>query len=288
MGMRTLGALRRCRGMVGGWSVGGWAVGFALLVSVGGNGPAAFAGDAPPAAPAVEPVDAVALDAAVRQHVKDKANDAVRADVVAIGKGYASVDAKGQKLLAAALAFVAKTVQDDAVRRATIEAVGETKDKALSGVLRPFLAQPDRKVLPPLLKPALEAAGKLADDELVVPLMSIVKDSKHVEAAALAMKAFAGYGASKKARNGIVRDLIGTVAKDQPGVGKRWEKDGDSGPYETARTRTGEETQTRYQALSAALVPTLNAMTGQNCGSAEDWFALFERYKSSPGDLFAK
>ncbi|MFO0932137.1 MAG: hypothetical protein U1E39_05455 [Planctomycetota bacterium] len=248
----------------------------------------AVAGDTPPAAPAVEPTDAVALDAQVRQHVKDKATDAVRSDVVAIGKGFAAADAKGQKLLAAALTFVAKNVQDEPVRKAVIEAVGETKDKTLSGVLRPFLAQPDKKVMPPLLKPALEAAGKLADEELVAPLMAIVKDSKHMEAAALALKAFAGYGASKKARNGIVRDLIGTVAKDQPGVGKRWEKDGDSGPYETARTRTGDETQTRYQALSAALVPTLNAMTGQNCGSAEDWFALFERYKSSPGDLFAK
>lgn len=283
MRMRSIGSFRRFRG----WSRG-WAFGFALLASVGGNGPAAVAGDAPPSTPAVEPTDAVALDAQLRQHVKDKATDAVRADVVAIGKGFAAADAKGQKLLASTLTFAAKNVQDDAVRKAVIEAVGETKDKTLSGVLRPFLAQPDKKVMPPLLKPALEAAAKLADDELVVPLMTIVKDSKHMEAAALALKAFAGYGASKKARNGIVRDLIGTVSKDQPGVGKRWEKDGDSGPYETARTRTGDETQTRYQALSAALVPTLNAMTGQNCGSAEDWFALFERYKSSPGDLFAK
>lgn len=287
MGMRVNGSFRRFGGRVG-----GWVIGFALVGSAGGNGSVAAAGDTPPAAPAAPAeagaTDAVALDAQLRQHVKDKATDAIRADVVAIGKAYASVDAKGQKLLGAALTFVGKSVQEEPVRKAVIEAVGETKDKALSGVLRPFLAQPDKKVLPPLLKPALEAAGKLADEELVVPIMAVVKDSKHTEAAALAMRAFAGYGASKKARNGIVRDLIATVAKDQPGVGKRWEKDGDSGPYETARTRTGEETQTRYQALSAALVPTLNAMTGQNCGSAEDWFALFEKYKSSPGDLFAK
>lgn len=287
MGMRVNGSFRRFGGRIG-----GWVVGFALVGSAGGNGSVAVAGDTPPAAPAAPAeagdTDAVALDAQLRQHVKDKATDAIRADVVAIGKAYASVDAKGQKLLGAALTFVGKSVQEEPVRKAVLEAVGETKDKALSGVLRPFLAQPDKKVLPPLLKPALEAAGKLADEELVVPIMAIVKDSKHTEAAALAMRAFAGYGTSKKARNGIVRDLIATVAKDQPGVGKRWEKDGDSGPYETARTRTGEETQTRYQALSAALVPTLNAMTGQNCGSAEDWFALFEKYKSSPGDLFAK
>lgn len=287
MGMRVNGSFRRFGGRIG-----GWVVGFALVGSAGGNGSVAVAGDTPPAAPAAPAeagdTDAVALDAQLRQHVKDKATDAIRADVVAIGKAYASVDAKGQKLLGAALTFVGKSVQEEPVRKAVLEAVGETKDKALSGVLRPFLAQPDKKVLPPLLKPALEAAGKLADEELVVPIMAIVKDSKHTEAAAMAMRAFAGYGTSKKARNGIVRDLIATVAKDQPGVGKRWEKDGDSGPYETARTRTGEETQTRYQALSAALVPTLNAMTGQNCGSAEDWFALFEKYKSSPGDLFAK
>jgi hypothetical protein len=202
----------------------------------------AVADDPPPATPAAPAAatDAAALDAQLRQHVKDKATDAIRADVVAIGKAYASMDAKGQKLLGAALAFVGRSVQEEPVRKAVLEAVGETKDKTLSGVLRPFLAQPDKKVLPPLLKPAVEAAGKLADDELVAPLMAIVKDSKHTEAAALALRAFAGYGASKKARNGILRDLIGTVAKDQPGVGKRWEKDGDSGPYETARTRTGE------------------------------------------------
>jgi HEAT repeat protein len=287
MGMRMIAASAGLRGRFG-----GWVFAFALVGSAGGNGSAAFAGDSPPEPPAAPAEagtpDAAALDAQLRQHVKDKAFDAVRADAVAIGKAYAAVDAKGQKLLGAALSFAARSVQEEPVRKAVIEAVGETKDKALSGVLRPFLAQPDKRVLPPLLKPALEAAGKLADEELVTPLMTIVKDSKHTEAAALALRAFAGYGASKKARNGIVRDLIGTVSKDQPGVGKRWEKDGDSGPYETARTRTGEETQTRYQALSAALVPTLNAMTGQNCGSAEDWFALFERYKSSPGDLFAR
>lgn len=282
-------------GMRKGWScvrwaggVRGWSVALTLAVSVGGNGLAAFAGDVPPGAPAAVPDPAVALDAQLRQHVKEKVLDAVKADVVAIGTTYATVDAKGQKLLGAALSWVVKAVPDEPIRKAAIEAVGATKDKALSGVLRPFLVQPDKRALPPLLKPALEAAGKLADDDLVVPIMTIVKDSKHYEAAALAVRAFAGYGASKRTRNGILRDLVATVAKDQPGVGKRWEKDGDSGPYETARTKTGDEQMTRYQALTAALVPTLNAMTGQNCGSAEDWFALFEKYKSAPGDLFAK
>ncbi len=259
---------------------------------MGGNGSAVFADD-PPAGPGVpaaaEVVDpAVALDASVRQHAKAKALDAVKADVVEIGKRYAALDAAQRKLLGATLAWVARNVQEGAVRKAVLDVVGASADKSLSGVVRPFLVQPDKKAVPPLLAPAIEAAARLADDDLVVPLMALVKDSKVPDVAASALKAFAGYGGSKRLRNLILRDLVATVSKDQPGVGKRWEGGGDSGPYETGRTRTGDDQASRYQMLSAALVPTLNQMTGQNCGSAEDWFALYDKYKSTPGRLFAE
>jgi len=150
---------------------------------------------------APETVDpAVTLDATMRQHAKDKAFDAVKADVVQIGAAYATLEAPQRKLLGATLFWVARNVQDEAVRKAVLEAVGATADKSLSGVLRPFLAQPDKKAVPPLLRPALEAAAKLADDDLVVPIMAIVRDSKHPDAAATAVKAFAGYGACSPRR----------------------------------------------------------------------------------------
>lgn len=253
-----------------------------VLAAACGLARPAAAADVPPADPAT------ALDATLRQHVKEKALEAVKDDAKQVGKAWPSLDPKGRKTLGATLLWLTKAVTDDGVQKVVIDVVGETRDKALSAVLRPFLAMPDKKAAPPLLRPAIEAAGKLADEDLVVPLMGIVKDAKDYDVAATALKAFAGYGTAKKARNGILRDLINTVAKDQPGVGKRWEKDGDSGPYETARTKTGDEQLSRYQALSAALVPTLNTLTGQNCGTAEDWFGLFDRYKSAPGDLFAR
>lgn len=231
-------------------------------------------------------VDAGALDAKVREHVGAKEFDAAASAVRAVGKAYAAADEPGRKVLALSLQWAAKATPDETVRKAVIEAVGETKERSLAGVLRPFLAQPDRKVVPPLLKPAIEAAGKLADDSLVPLLLAVVKDSKNTDVAGVALAAFSGYGQNKRTRVTILREIVNSVEKDKPSSGTKW-KNTDGTPVENGSTRSSDDSAARFQALGPVLVKVFNAMTGQNCGTSADCFALWSKYKSTPGDLFA-
>ncbi len=272
------------RGMRGNWL----ALLSAALLSTGLSR-AASAGDGKPAADPATP-DAAALatatEASVREHIKTKAFAALVSDTAEILKARVGVDPKITARYDALLGTIIQGTQDQEVRRAAIKAIGETKNPVLGKFLVPHLAQPDKGAEPPLLKDAIEAMSKVVSDDGVQPLMNLVKDSKNYQVAAAALKAFSTYGDMKRLRVNIGRDIIATVSKDQPSVGLRLKNDDGSGPYATARTKTGDDTRARYEALSTAMVETLNKMTGMRCGTPDDWFALWDNHKSKPADLF--
>jgi hypothetical protein len=254
----------------------------------------AFA-DGPAAAPAAASLPEAesaaafaALDAQVKEHLKDKNNDALKADIKEIAKAYPAAFPKHQEKYGGLFALISKQVKEDDVQRAIIKAVGETKNDAIFYVIRPFLQQPDKKAVPTLMKDAIEATAKMVPESAVPLLMSIVTDSKEFNISAVAMKALGSYGDNKRVRQGILRDCIATVSKDQPSRGFRWKKDGAGNIYETANLRSGNESQLRWGALSPALVESMNKLTGQNCGSADDWITLFTKYKSNTGELFTR
>jgi hypothetical protein len=253
-------------------------------LALAGDGKAAEAG----ATPATDdPAVAYAqVEAQVRGHLRDKARDALKEDVKALAKTVAATqDAKWKVKYEALVGLICQTCTDDGVQKECIVALGDMKDPDMFRYVRPFLAQPNVKETPPLLEDAITAAGKMVSDDAVLPLMKLVKDSKVMTVAVAALKAFSTYGASKRMRVQIVKDLISSIGKDQPGVGNRWDNSqGD--PTATARTKTGEESRARWSALSGELVRTLNAMTSLNAATAEDWFSLYDKYKNNLNAIF--
>jgi hypothetical protein len=87
-------------------------------------------------------------------------------------------------------------------------------------------------------------------------------------------------------RERIVAELVATTRKDVPGIGYDPERGDPS--LRQKKVRSGDESMSRWDALSGALTPALNQLTGQNCASAHDWFDLHDRYKNSLGQLFQK
>lgn len=227
-----------------------------------------------------------ALDAQIRAHIKDKSLDALKKDVEEVSKALGDqTDPKQRTRFGTLLGLIVNGTTDDGVQSVVIVAIGNTKDSANFQFIRRFLAQPDLDAEPPLLKPAIEAAGKLVADDAVLPLMTIVEKSHLLPIASAAMGAFSLYGTHKAVRSKILLSLVDTVSKDRPGVGVRWDASmGD--PVQTAKTRTNELSRQRWDALSGVLVTTLNKMTGTQGATAEDWFKLRDDYKGGLDRLF--
>lgn len=251
------------------------------------QGPApARAGD--PAAPVVDEIagEVTALEAQVRSHVEKKAEDALAQDLKDVQKLLPKVsDPKLHARVTTLLGTILAAADGESLRRQGIKALGEAADPATAKYLKPFLVQPNPKEAPPLLPDAIEAAGKIKSDDFVGPLLSIVEKSKRFDIGAQAIKALGNFGTSKRMREKILSSLIGTVRKDVPGIGYDPEK-GDP-TQRQKRVRTGEEATGRWDTLSAALVPALNQLTGQNGATPQDWFDLYDRYKNKLGELFA-
>lgn len=252
----------------------------------------ALAGDmpaSPPAATDGDPAQRYAeLDKQIGLHLKDKAVDALKLDVAEVAKeAKAATDPVWRTKLGALIGRILDGTTDDPTQKVALVAIGDSADPALFRFLRRWLAQPNPKEEPPLLAEAITAAGKLVSSDAVQPLLTIVQKSKLYPLATAAMEALANYGPNKRMRVKILTEIISTVSKDSPGVGNRW--DSSSGEAQaTARTKTGEESRARWGALSGVMVVCLNRMTGTNCATAEDWFGLYDKYKSRLDALFVK
>jgi HEAT repeat protein len=230
-----------------------------------------------------------AIEAQVKAHITTKAVDALKQDVAEVSKEVsAAPDPKLRARFGTLLATILGGTTNDDVQKAAILAIGDTRDAALFPAIRRFLAQPDLDAEPPLCKVAIEAAGKLAAPDAVLPLMTLVDKSHVLGLSQAAMKAFELYGTQKGVRTKILKDLIATVEKDRPGTGNRWDSSSGNDPQKTARTRTNELTRQRWDALSGVLVATLNKMTGTQGATAEDWFKLYDTYKGGLDKLFVE
>ena len=260
-----------------------WGGGLRASTAAAGDAPAA-----PPATAADEAARYAELDKQVGLHLKDKAIDALKVDLVEVGKAVkATTDPALRSKVGALLGRILDGTTDDATQKAAIAAIGDTEDGSLFRFLRRWVAQPDAKAEPPMLSTAITAAGKLRSNDAVQPLMTIVEKSKLYSLSVAAMEALSNYGQNKRVRVKILTELISTVGKDRPGVGLRWDSSqGD--PQATARTKTGEESRARWGALSGSLVSCLNRMTGATCATAEDWFGLHDKYKGRLDGLFMK
>ena len=93
------------------------------------------------------------------------------------------------------------------------------------------------------------------------------------------------YGDVKSKRKMILTELVKTVAKDRPGRRPGKDTDGD-GSSDLGPAISGEETQNRWQALSATLTPTLNELTGRKMKYPEEWFQTVKSYKNRLDAIF--
>ncbi|MCC7139346.1 MAG: hypothetical protein IT460_13065 [Planctomycetes bacterium] len=251
------------------------------------------AADAPPA-PAAPAADALAtLEADVKAHLEARALELLAADVKAALAGHAKTTGKDRERHGALLAAILKGCTDDGVQKAAIEAIGATKDATLFPAVRPFLAQPNKKAVPPLLLPAIDASALLVAEPAVPLLLALVKETKTMPVGQAALKALGAFGASKKTRVTIVKELAATIGKDRPGVGGSFGGAGGvevaEGGEDTSTTtegKNGKTGQSRWGALGPAFVDALNRMTGQSCGTAEQWLDLIGRYKNRLDELF--
>src|SRR5262245_37387598 len=251
------------------------------------DGPApAGAGTPPPTVPAEELAGRVTtLEEQVKAHVDEKSSDSMRQDLSEISKLLPVVtDAKLRARLVVLPGKILGVTKDVAIVKFAIKTIGDTGDSSTFKSIKSYLQQPNPKEVPPFLIDALEATGKIKADDGVPIMIGIVENSKRFEASTAAMKALGKFGASKRMRNRIVTDLVSTVRKDVPGVG--YDPDKGDPSQRQKKVRTGDEAASRWDALSAALVPCLNELTGQNAASAQDWFSLFDQYKRNLDSLF--
>jgi hypothetical protein len=252
-----------------------------------------------PAAPAAEVDEStqrvVELEKQYKQHLSDLADDALKKDCkTALELANQLSD---EKLKARALLVIGKILDGtnhDDVRLVAIKTIGDSGAKELFRYVKQYLAQPNPKVVPPLIMDAIDCAAKLKPGEAVVPMLSLEENSDVYTVNVAAMKALSNYGDNKQYRAKIVKDLVDDIRKDRPGISYRWQGSqgvGSGGARVKTRPRgirTGEDTRNRYEALAGEMCTACNKLTGQNVAAPEDWFDLIEKYKTDLEALWGK
>jgi hypothetical protein len=266
------------------------ACGLALAAVVAVGGRRAHAADPAAEAATKEAIaKIVAVEKAAKTHLTDLAHDAVRLDIKAAAE--LCKELSDEKLKSRCLDVIgmilSRTTQDE-VERSALKALGDLGSPEAGRFIVVYLKQPTPDSQPPLLADAIDCAGKICSDATVPYLLTIVQKSDVLPLAAAAMKALGGFGASKRVREKILTELVGTVEKDRPGVGHSWSgtTGADTAPVKGDSKRTGEDARNRYQALSEEMCATLNRLTKKNVASAEEWFTLRKNYKSNLSMLF--
>ena len=229
---------------------------------------------------------AAELEKAVASHKSERSKALLIKDVNAAVKLHK--DAKELKTVQSKAVRVVGSVlgtKDRAVKIRAIRAIGEMGDRSGGKYLKPYLKQSDPKKRGPTMEAAIEAAGLVRDPSLVPSLLTIVKKSKDYGVAAQAMRSLGKYGDVKSKRKMILTELVKTVAKDRPGRRPGKDTDGD-GSSDLGPAISGEETQNRWQALSATLTPTLNELTGRKMKYPEEWFQTVKSYKNRLDAIF--
>lgn len=173
-------------------------------------------------------------------------------------------------------------VRDDTVRVAALETLGrmghEDGARYVKRYLKDYKDAPRQRAA----MAAVEAAGEVADDSLVRPLLRIVDKTKDMKLAARAVHALGGFGDSKRYRERIVEELIDTLKRDMPAAPKPGRDAGDT--YLPAKN--GHAGTSRWSVLSRAVPQSLNELTGRKLGSLSDWIAMVDEYERDLDLLF--
>jgi hypothetical protein len=236
------------------------------LILVGASAPRA-AGEEP----ASEAAALAQKIADLRKAEDTGALEAAVKEVPAVHK--AATDPAEKGLLEDALGKVLKDKKAASARSASAEALAQLEDKKaawkqLSGSL------PDRKVEEhtELDLAILKAAGAIADDRAIDPLLELAAKAKAVAIAREATDALGGFGQSKKRRVGVLEELVslGVRTKPSSGAGK-------------AASPAAEE---RWKEVGPAIIRALNKLTGQNYQQFDDWYDIYKQNEKSLGKLF--
>ena len=173
-------------------------------------------------------------------------------------------------------------VRDDVVRIPALDALGSMGHEDGATYLKPFLKATLDERAQKRSAAAIDAAGEVADDALVLPLLKIVDKSKSYALAAKAAQALGRFRSSKRFRERIVEELAGTLKRDMPGR----PKPGRDTPDAYIPGKNGTAGTARWAALAGVLPGALNQLTGQRIGSIGEWLTIIHEYRRDLGVLF--
>lgn len=172
--------------------------------------------------------------------------------------------------------------RDEALRIAALCALGQMahEDCAtyVKRYLKPYHDAPRQRVA----LAAIDAAGLVADDSLVRPLLRIVDKSKNYDMAAKAVEALGRFGDSKRYRKMILEELLDTLKRDMPAAPKPGRDTGDA----YLPPKNGHAGTSRWAVLSRAVPSSLNELTGRNLRSLGDWIAIVKEHDKDLDLLF--
>ncbi len=253
---------------------------------------ASIAKDDPPAAspPIMEKVSA--HEDQIDDHAKADQVPALQKDMelaVALYKeaaGHPDVKAAREHLVKA-VGLLLKRERDADVRKAGLKALGDMGHpdgaRYVKSFIEPVKKQDDE--VDPWLSTAIDAAGAIGDDSLVLPLLKVVEDSENFRIAALAAQALGKFRhASWRLRKKIVEDLVGTLVKDKPGRARPGKDDPNTGQY--IPPASGSSGTDRWGQLSGVIPTALNELTGQHLTRWDDWNLMVRDHKHDLKVLF--
>jgi hypothetical protein len=244
-----------------------------LLASIG-LGALRSAGAEDPKEATVDEV--AALEGSIAQHKKDKDSAGLKKDLEAIPALHrTAAEGPARDRVNALFGAILQATKDQDVEITVLKTIGEVGDEANWKHVRRFLVQPDEKVVPPMLLPAMEAARRIKATGAVEPMLKIVQDSKDPNASAAAIRALGGYGENRKVRARVLEEIVKIARKAMPSRG------GAGGG------KSGGDTS-RWEAIGPAFIEAANALTGKNLQKPDEWFDLMDRYKGKLDPVFEK
>jgi hypothetical protein len=229
------------------------------------------------------------LEVLIAQHQKEKAAQALLVDAKSAAALYKEVGERADltKRCLMALDKILDVVKEDSEKKSVLETVGTTGTTDAARIVKPYLRQPDPEKSDPVLLTAIRVSAQLAGTECVEPLLKLMEDSKEMGVAASALEALGAFGKIKNKRVKVLVACVKAVQRVQPG-GVTKPKTGQPDPSGNTGYTSGDGgPSARWGALAPLLPKTLNQLTGQNLGSAPQWFQVVKDTRDL-NTLFAK
>ncbi len=230
------------------------------------------------AAPDAKYVPVADLTKPLAAALKGKDVDATTKALDALVKAHGRVATGERPKLLAAIAKVLRAKQPE-LKLAALEAYEAIGDAAAWKHYGSLLGRPIHKTLSALQAKAMDITHTLKPAGAVKRLLVIMKKSKHLGAAAKALRTLGAYG-EVRGHAKILDEIISAVIKERPGIRGR-EQNVVYGPR-----HTGELARTRWQALAGPMVAAANELTGREIRSPEAWFDVWRENRRDLGSLF--